>query len=68
VPDFPYPPRWYDFAHECPFLEVRNTLPPLVRASETKGTNKPWIPVPFFDLKFLTELAAGGAGTSKSAA
>src|SRR5262245_555422 len=33
-----------------------------------RGTSKFMILVPLFDLKFLDEFAAGGAGTSKSAA
>jgi hypothetical protein len=31
---------------------------------KAKGTSKSMIPVRLFDLKFLIELAAGGAGTS----
>jgi hypothetical protein len=55
---------------QCPVSEVRDTSQqPLTRTSETEGHqqlydyNNSMILVPLFDLKFLTEFAAGGAGT-----
>jgi len=48
-----------------PVSEVRDTSQhALTRTSETKGTSNSMILVPLFDLKFLTEFAAGGVGTS----
>ena len=52
--------------HWCPASEVRNPpLRPLIRTSEASGAPIALIlPVPLFDLKFLTELATSAVGTS----
>jgi len=52
-----------------PRSEVRDTLQrALTRTSETRGTSNSIFLVPLFDLRFLTEFAASGVGTFKSAA
>jgi hypothetical protein len=43
---------------------VNHRKHPLARTSGTKGHSKSAIPVPLFDLNFLIELAAPGAGIS----
>src|ERR1700704_268536 len=51
--------------HECPVSEVRDTPQhTLTRTSETKGHSQLYGSRAAFDLKFLTEFAAGGVGTS----
>src|SRR5262245_52404245 len=48
-----------------PACEVREPpRHPLTRTSEARGTGKFMIPVPPFDLKFLTDFAARAVGTS----
>src|SRR5262245_41346128 len=51
---------------ECPASEVRDTSrhPSDTNFGSKRGASKQVIPVPLFDLKFLGEFAAAGAGTS----
>jgi hypothetical protein len=50
---------------QCPASEVRNTLQQsLIRTSEAKGHKQHYDSSAAFDLKFLNEMAASGAGTS----
>jgi hypothetical protein len=54
-----------DSTGSAPVPEVREpSQHPLTRTSGTKGHCKSTILVPLFDLKFLIELAAPGAGIS----